>query len=67
MKKLLSLLLVFFAIGCVSVAPVRNDYIEGTSVVIGLLVPVNGNLVGLQAFTYLSGKRFKSADTNVSV
>ena len=40
-------------------------YIEGTSIVVGLLVPYNGSLVGIQAFTYLSGKRYKSADTNL--
>lgn len=67
MKKLLTVALLLLALGCVSTTEVRNDYIEGTSIVVGLLVPYNGSLVGIQAFTYLSGKRFKSADTNVSV
>lgn len=67
MKKLLTVALLLLAFGCVSTTEVRNDYIEGTSIVVGLLVPYNGSLVGIQAFTYLSGKRFKSADTNVSV
>ena len=55
------------ASGCVSTTEVRNDYIEGTSVVVGLLVPYNGSLVGIQAFTYLSGKRYRSADTNLQI
>ena len=58
----------FVSTGCVSsTANVRNDYIEGTSIVVGLLVPYNGNLVGIQAFTYLSGKRYKSYETNLTI
>ena len=68
MKKFFSyVLIMLIAFGCVSTANVRNDYIEGTSIVVGLLVPYNGNLVGIQAFTYLSGKRYKSADTNLQI
>ena len=59
--------LLLLASGCVSTTEVRNDYIEGTSVVVGLLVPYNGSLVGIQAFTYLSGKRYRSADTNLQI
>ena len=69
MKKFFSYVLIMLtAFGCVSTTNVRNDYIEGTSIVVGLLVPYNGNLVGIQAFTYLSGKRYKSADmTNLTI
>ena len=69
MKKFFSyVLIMLLAFGCVSTTNVRNDYIEGTSIVVGLLVPYNGNLVGIQAFTYLSGKRYKSADmTNLTI
>ena len=68
-KKFLSyVLIMLLAFGCVSsTANVRNDYIEGTSIVVGLLVPYNGNLVGIQAFTYLSGKRYKSSETNLTI
>ena len=59
--------LLLLASGCVSTTGVRNDYIEGTSVVVGLLVPYNGSLVGIQAFTYLSSKRYRSADTNLQI
>lgn len=63
MKKFFSyVLIMLITFGCVSSTNVRNDYIEGTSIVVGLLVPYNGNLVGIQAFTYLSGKRYKSSD-----
>lgn len=67
MKKILSFVFLCFVLGCVSTTEVRNDYIEGTSIVVGLLVPYNGSLVGIQAFTYLSGKRYKSADTNLHI
>ena len=70
MKKFLSyVLIMLLAFGCVSsTTNVRNDYIEGTSIVVGLLIPYNGNLVGIQAFTYLSGKRYKSYDlTNLTI
>lgn len=69
MKKFFSyVLIMLLAFGCVSsTANVRNDYIEGTSIVVGLLVPYNGNLVGIQAFTYLSGKRYKSYETNLTI
>ena len=67
MKKFLAIALLLLSLGCVSRTEVRNDYIEGTSIVVGLLVPYNGSLVGIQAFTYLSGKRYKSADTNLHI
>ena len=67
MKKFLAIALLLLSLGCVSKTEVRNDYIEGTSIVVGLLVPYNGSLVGIQAFTYLSGKRYKSADTNLQI
>ena len=67
MKKFLAIALLLLSLGCVSKTEVRNDYIEGTSIVVGLLVPYNGSLVGIQAFTYLSGKRYKSADTNLHI
>ena len=73
MKKFFSYVLIMLlafgcvSAGCVSTTNVRNDYIEGTSIVVGLLVPYNGSLVGIQAFTYLSGKRYKSADTNLTL
>lgn len=68
MKKFLTyVIIMLIAFGCVSTTNVRNDYIEGTSIVVGLLVPYNGSLVGIQAFTYLSGKRYKSADTNLTI
>ena len=47
MKKLLTIALLLLSLGCVSRTEVRNDYIEGTSIVVGLLVPYNGSLVGI--------------------
>ena len=67
MKKFLAIAFLLLTLGCVSRTEVRNDYIEGTSIVVGLLVPYNGSLVGIQAFTYLSGKRYRSADTNLTI
>ena len=67
MKKFLAIALLLLSLGCVSRTEVRNDYIEGTSIVVGLLVPYNGSLVGIQAFAYFSFKRYKSADTNLQI
>ena len=47
MKKFLATALLLLTLGCVSRTEVRNDYIEGTSIVVGLLVPYNGSLVGI--------------------
>ena len=47
MTKLLTIALLLVTLGCVSRTEVRNDYIEGTSIVVGLLVPYNGSLVGI--------------------
>lgn len=38
-----------------------NTYIEGTSLTIGLYVPFNGNIYGIQAINYLSGKKIQLA------
>ena len=47
MKKFLAIALLLLTLGCVSTTEVRNDYIEGASIVVGLLVPYNGSLVGI--------------------
>lgn len=61
-KLILTLLLAFLLsapIGCTS--QVGNEYIEGTSLTLGLYLPMNGTVYGLQCINYLSGKRVKVA------
>ena len=40
-----------------------NSYVEGTSLTVGLWLPINGQIYGLQALNYLSGKKI-SVSTN---
>ena len=47
--------------GCSS--PTTNSYVEGTSLTVGLWLPINGQIYGLQALNYLSGKKI-SVNTN---
>lgn len=54
-------------IGCVSSSNFNNDYIEGTSITIGLWLPISGQLYGVQAFNYLAGKRYKTNNTNIVI
>ena len=53
--------LFLFISGC-NLTP-RNEYIEGTSLSLGLYIPYNGHIYGIQALNYLSGKRI-TANTN---
>ena len=54
-------LLLFLVVGCYS--PTTNSYVEGTSLTVGLWLPINGQIYGLQAVNYLSGKKI-SVNTN---
>ena len=61
---------IFFAGCCFSLvvgcsSPTTNSYVEGTSLTIGLWLPVNGQIYGLQAVNYLSGKKI-SVNTNTT-
>lgn len=53
--------ILLFISGC-NITP-RNEYIEGTSLTLGLYLPYNGQIYGIQALNYLSGKRI-TAITN---
>lgn len=65
--SLFSLFVCLSQIGCVSSSNFNNDYIEGTSITIGLWVPISGQLYGVQAFNYLAGKRYKTNNTNIVI
>lgn len=58
MSKYLVILSTLFIIGC-NITP-RNEYIEGTSLNIGLYIPYNGQIYGIKALNFLSGKRITS-------
>ena len=51
-------------VGCLS-PTTTNTYVEGTSLTVGLWLPVNGQIYGLQAVNYLSGKKI-SVNTNTT-
>ena len=53
----------FFVVGCLSPTTSTNTYVEGKSLTIGLWLPINGQIYGLQAVNYLSGKKI-SVNTN---
>lgn len=65
MKKFALALLILLALvcGCVSTCP-KNEVISGTSLTVGLWIPFNGTIYGLQAFNYLSGTKITSTLTN---
>ena len=49
-------------VGCLC-PTTNNSYVEGTSLTVGLWLPINGQIYGLQALNYLSGKKI-SVSTN---
>lgn len=60
--RYLILFLILILSGC-TITP-RNEYLEGTAFQIGLYIPFNGSVYGLQAFNYVSGKRIVSTTNN---
>ena len=58
MSKYLVILSTLFIIGC-NITP-RNEYIEGTSLTLGIYIPYNGQIYGIKAINFLSGKRITS-------
>ena len=56
-KRILLMLVFMLVIGCSSIS--SNEYVEGTSLKLGIYLPYNGNIYGLQAVNYLSGKRIR--------
>lgn len=55
MFKAVPVICLLFAAGCLG--RVQNTYVEGTSFQIGIYVPLNGTLYGIQMVNFLSGKR----------
>ena len=67
MKKYsLCLLFVLFfqSIGCVSSSSYNTQVLDGTLVQIGLFLPYNGQLYGIQCLQYISGRSTKINTTN---
>lgn len=55
MFKTLLVICLLLAAGCLG--RVENTYVEGTSFQVGLYIPLNGTLYGIQMVNFLSGKR----------
>ena len=56
-------------VGCYSPTTSTNSYVEGKSLTVGLWIPINGQIYGLQAVNYLSGKKINintNQDFNVT-
>ena len=49
-------------LGC-STENMNNQVIEGTSLTIGLYIPYNGTIYGLQCVNYLSGRKIVSTNS----
>ena len=66
MRFFIFAVLLFLLIGCRQFD--QNTYIEGTSLTIGLYVPYDGTIYGIQAVNYLSGKKIQcQTNTNFKV
>ena len=61
-KIILILSLLLLLSGCINQQS-QNSYLEGTSLTVGLYIPLNGSLYGLQFVNFISGKRL-SINTN---
>lgn len=51
MKKFISIMILSILVGCKNMP----QYIEGTETSIGLYIPVDGSLMGVEAIHYLNG------------
>ena len=50
--------------GCISSSYFNTQILDGTLIQIGIFVPYNGSLYGLQMFQYISGRSTKLNVTN---
>lgn len=57
LRSIVAVVLLSIPLGCRNQC--QNTYIEGTSLTLGLYIPYNGNIYGIQALNYLSGKKIQ--------
>lgn len=61
MTKILVCLI--FLVGCSTIP--ENSFVEGTSITLGLYIPYNGTVYGLQCFNFLSGTKMNFNSNSV--
>lgn len=64
-KYILMLLFCFvFPAGCISSSSYNTQVLDGTLIQVGIFLPYNGSLYGLQMIQYISGRSTKLNVTN---
>ena len=61
---LLLFIFVFQALGCVSSSSYNTQVLDGTLIQVGIFLPYNGSLYGIQCLQYISGRSTKIISTN---
>ena len=61
---LLLFIFVFQALGCVSTSSYNTQVLDGTLIQVGIFLPYNGSLYGIQCLQYISGRSTKIISTN---
>ena len=66
MRHILLLLFVFVfqTLGCVSSSSYNTQVLDGTLIQVGIFLPYNGSLYGIQCLQYISGRSAKISSTN---
>ena len=62
--QILFLFFVFLMSGCISSSSYNAQILDGTLIQLGLFLPYQGNLYGIQMFQYISGRSTKLNFTN---
>ena len=62
--QILFLFFVFLMSGCISTSSYNTQVLDGTLIQVGLFLPYQGNLYGIQMFQYISGRSTKLNVTN---
>ena len=64
MKYILILFIFVFQSGCISSSSFNTQVLDGNLIQVGLFLPYNGSLYGIQCFQYISGRSTKLNVTN---
>ena len=61
---MLIFVLFFLTFGCISTSSYKTQVLDGVLIQVGLFLPYQGNLYGIQCFQYISGRSTKINSTN---
>ena len=62
--QILFLFFVFLMSGCISSSSFNTQVLDGTLIQVGIFLPYNGSLYGIQCLNYVSGRSTKIISTN---